>query len=270
MLGYIDDRKKTRFGLAFGPPPREPKQAQPQSLLSLLGSGKVSLGQRVAVAQQLAQSLLYLHAVNWLHKGFRSASILFFRPAGSTTVESPYISGFEYSRPGDSGAATTTGPPQDRTCLPYIHPEYMDVTTTGGFRKTYDVYSLGIVLIELALWRPINQVLGFTGTPELDDQARAGASEDGDHSKHNVEHVKQTPMKELRCIRTRILGENVILDRVGFSMSDRYRDAVKACSEGMVAFGLTDDTDQTDPVIAMLLQHAFIRVVVEALKSIVV
>jgi hypothetical protein len=31
----------------------------------------------------------------------------------------------------------------------------------GSYRKSYDIYSLGIVMTEIALWKPIKDVVGL-------------------------------------------------------------------------------------------------------------
>ncbi|OAQ64859.1 hypothetical protein VFPPC_13954 [Pochonia chlamydosporia 170] len=46
----------------------------------------------------------------------------------------------------------------------YRHPKtQFNVPRKGrnGFRKRYDVYSLGVVLFEIAVWKPIHVVLGL-------------------------------------------------------------------------------------------------------------
>src|SRR6186713_1585397 len=78
-------------------------------------------------------------------------------------MSKPYQCGFDLTRPAH---------PQEMTERPSRNPEYDiyrhpfahgDAATEGigGFKKTFDVYSLGIILIEIALWLPIHQVLGF-------------------------------------------------------------------------------------------------------------
>lgn len=84
-----------------------------------------SLTERIALAHRISVSVLYLHAVNWLHKGLRSDSIVFFPAAGSTTTEicHPVLSGFEYSRPDKEGETTTGGNLNNWWEL-YVHPDY--------------------------------------------------------------------------------------------------------------------------------------------------
>ncbi|KAH8886151.1 hypothetical protein GQ53DRAFT_750750 [Thozetella sp. PMI_491] len=108
------------------------------------------LGHKFALARQLTSSIALFHASQWLHKAFRSDNILFF---GDTTkpdaLLDPYISGFESSREISSesiGYRPTGSGPVDY----FYHPSSID-----GFTKPMDLYSFGVVLLEIAYWRPL-------------------------------------------------------------------------------------------------------------------
>ena len=155
-LGYFQDLPGRRFGIVFEPP--QGVSSQPTSLLDRLGTSGVLLSTRVTMAQHLSQWLLYLHAVNWLHKGLRSANVLFFSDDGSREFGQAYVTGFDYSRMS-KGDHTTQGPSStDDSWRWYIHPDYLGSKRNLGYRKTYDIFSLGIILIELAYWKPIKVI----------------------------------------------------------------------------------------------------------------
>ncbi|OCK84951.1 hypothetical protein K432DRAFT_287852 [Lepidopterella palustris CBS 459.81] len=243
-LGYILAKgTDARFGFVYEADGHLETPVDPQSLLERFEEGgtTVSLRARISLAQDLATSLMYLHAVNWLHKGFRSASILLFPGQGSGELGKLRLSGLEYARPDEVGL-TSTGPPQNSEWGVYCHPGYLGLGRKRGFRKTYDIYSLGIVLIEIAYWKAADEILGFTES-----------------------------QSDLGKIRGRLLTDDEkILDHVRVTMGERYHSATKACIEGMEAFGLPEEADQNDPAIGALLQQAFLYVVVDALKSIVI
>jgi hypothetical protein len=67
------------------------------------------------------------------------------------------LSGFEYSRPDISGTSTSI-PPVHAEWEIYRHPDYQGMKPQPA-RKTYDIYSLGIVLIEIALWQSIGTIM---------------------------------------------------------------------------------------------------------------
>lgn len=80
-LGYCDfgPESEHRLGLIFKNPPHVDPNVLPQCLMqAILSTPKPSLTRRIALASRIAQCLLYLHSVNWLHKGLRSENILFF------------------------------------------------------------------------------------------------------------------------------------------------------------------------------------------------
>jgi serine/threonine protein kinase len=130
----------------YGTPP----EAKPVSLLDLVTIDMVpSLTKRINLAHAIAQGLMYLHSVNWLHKSLRSNSILFFPTTGADLgYASPIISGFDYARPDFPGEVTERPKAHSKHDI-YRHPS----TLTGARQrstKSHDIYSLGIVLIEIA------------------------------------------------------------------------------------------------------------------------
>jgi hypothetical protein len=279
-LGYFQDDRATRFGLVFEPPCTE-KQPQPISLLTCFADKKVTLGTKIAIAQQLTQWLMYLHVVNWLHKGLRSAAVLFFpETPDSRDLGKPFVTGFEFSRVADKG--TTLGPTVDDIQRSfYVHPHYLGYKRQLGFLKTYDMYSLGVILVEIAYWQPISEIYRLT-TP---------ATQDG------VDRGLGPAISEIRKFRQRILGEdNDVLHHVSITMGERYLAATKACLQGISGLGLqasdgkadgpgdeqTDkmaggqtserateqDLDQADVQVAADIQQGFIDRVIDVLKGI--
>ena len=256
-MGYFQDKSpEKRFGLVFEPPAGAADQWPLHSLLEWFNKKPAPLSVRMNVAQQLARWLLYLHAVNWLHKGFRSASVLFFPSTDLQISRKAYISDFEYA-------------------ALYTHPDYLGPKRQLGFRKSYDIYSLGIVLVELAYWQRIDCIPGVllqqsarSNEGEDDGQASAGA-ERGDPSAIQPSGVAEYPVEELAKTRSRILGGELgVLEHVLETMGDKYHSATKACLEGMTAFGLSENANQVDPQVGAMLQQAFIEEVVETLDTI--
>ena len=112
-----------------------------------------------------------LHAADLLHKDFHSRNIVFFFPssAGSTiSLRSPYLVNFQYSRSyyGASGVILKQG-----DIGRYRHPSYQGFENESGppdpgaqpreyFRPEFDVYGLGVTLLEIAGWEPLDAILG--------------------------------------------------------------------------------------------------------------
>lgn len=289
--GYFDDSANDRFGFVYEVRDASLRAFQPKSLLQLFSSKPASLNSRITLAQRLATSLLYLHATNWLHKSLRSASVLFFNADGSADLRNPFISSFEYSRP-DNNNATITGAPEKTEWAVYCHPDYLG--RPGHFRKSYDIYSLGIILLELAFWKPAEEVFGIEpliSENEADlenvpthifaaelpvDRARNGLNEMKQLEDTTKDRSSRKRNQKIAEIRNLILldeasgGQPLYLEHVRNTMGERYTSAVKACIGGLDFFHLPSEVDQTDPIIATLLQQAYLRLVVDVLNAIVV
>lgn len=147
--------------------PRKAMHAQelPITLQTLLRKPKMSysppLDHRVGLAFHLAESLAAFHDVGWFHKNLVPSNII-FSPAKDqdhlVNLCDPYICGFRYSR---DTAGFTDGPLQDRPYHQHHHPDYIS-KGSGSFKtfiQPYDWYSLGILLIEIGLWRTIDTVV---------------------------------------------------------------------------------------------------------------
>lgn len=164
----------------------------PCSLYDLLASASrdtayPSQSSRMTLARRLATSLLHLHATGWLHKGVRSHNILFFgdgttpspasplsvaKNTGSQTkascvsrlIEKPFLTGFGYSRLSGLNSVSITADPDPIQEL-YRHPDVQALVPPGAqgarerFKKRYDAYSLGLVLVEIGCWRPLDTLL---------------------------------------------------------------------------------------------------------------
>lgn len=72
-------------------------------------------------------------------------------------MENPIMSGFEYSRPQSTKTTTRSLDPRWNI---YRWPTIQnDVLKEGTSRKTYDIYSFGLLLLEIAHWQPLHKLL---------------------------------------------------------------------------------------------------------------
>ena len=251
-IGYFDDRddkpkseNPERFGIVFERPNQTAGTQGPVSLREAFADSCPSLSIRVILAHKLANSLLYLHAVKWLHKGLRSDAVLLSKDPKTNKINfsEPLLSGFEYARPDREGVQSTSLS-QDPLAELYVHPDYQGDNARGSFQKTFDIYSLGIILLEIARWEPIQEIMKIA---------------DPDRPKPY----------ELRKIRGTILKEDsLILEKVKASAGDQFHEAVSSCIEGLKAFGLAADDDDTNVVPGAVLQREFTKKVVENLAQI--
>lgn len=153
LPGSGDDR----IGVVFAFP--KSHTGRPTSLSSIITNSPrtAPLGERFALARALASAVLLFHSARWIHKGLCGDNILFFPSNDSqkSALASPFILGFEYARPEDANSwkAPLGNAKYDAGKFDmYRHPEWTD-----GFTRLSDIYSLGILLFEIALWKPIEK-----------------------------------------------------------------------------------------------------------------
>ncbi|EXJ58610.1 hypothetical protein A1O7_06037 [Cladophialophora yegresii CBS 114405] len=171
-LGYFHDEEddEARFGLVYRKPEGYP-DSKPVALLDLFRQAKKpSLTQRIRLAHNLSESVMYLHSINWLHKGIRSENIIFFPPSGQVA---------DYDALGQS---------------------------TTRSKKTWDIYSQGVVLVEIAFWRSIEDIL-------------------------DVHANQKNAWSRLRKAMDFLL-EDQFLDSIEAQVGERYKDCGHRCIRG--------------------------------------
>ena len=266
-LGYFDNAKRpaesdvdsegeddvdTRIGFVFEKPKDEgtSSDVSPVSLFELLSSSpKPRITERIRLAHAIANCLLYLHSVNWLHKGLRSHNVVFF-PVTSTgkgklsigvDYSKPYLSGFDFARPARSDEVTE---------IPGDVPEYnmyRHPSTQGqgfgpreSFRKSFDIYSLGVVLVEIAHWATIDKVLG----------------------------IEKTKMRNMTGKVRGMLLEEQRVDDIGANMGEMYENATWRCISGGQELDIDENYDETSDAVAAKLSMAFYEDVVKKLGDV--
>jgi len=113
------------------------------------------LGKKFTCAKILARALLYLHLAGWLHKGIRSDNIIFCADTeDQVDLAEPYICG--YSRHSESIHDSEDVDGDGLNNL-YRHPEAQGLPIfRHEYKPGYDVYSLGMVLLELGHHRSLD------------------------------------------------------------------------------------------------------------------
>jgi serine/threonine protein kinase len=168
-LGYLLEEKPARcaFVLDLSNPPITSSvlYTAPDSLHDVLSDEnrnrhRPSQSARFRLAKQLATSVLYLQNAGWLHKGIRSQNVLLLGNGDrssafsiSQLIEAPYLVGHGYARLS-SNYQDTEGVDKDPLNILYRHPDIIG-ENRARYQKKYDTYSLGVVLIEIALWKPL-------------------------------------------------------------------------------------------------------------------
>jgi serine/threonine protein kinase len=115
------------------------------------------LNHRLRLANQLANSILYVHLAQFVHKHVAPENILLLTRAGANkrgsfpyALGDPFLVGFDRTR-AEQAISTGRGEMDIADCI-YHHPERWGRTAGMRFSMLHDVYSLGVVLLEIALW----------------------------------------------------------------------------------------------------------------------
>lgn len=216
-IGYVEDHELRRFGfvleipnpapsLSRSPPPTPTQSSldfpvEPCTVRMLLDNvPHLSLNTRVEIGIILLETLLQLHTSGWLHKALTSHNLLMFNSPSSRDVLLPsnpnqsmeiYLTGYLHARPDDLAEMTDAGQNSMDMEL-YRHPLSLGASRTR-YRKSFDLYTAGCVLLELGLWLPLSQILRDhhhtqSTTAEQVDATRTSTSEAEHHNSQPVEH----------------------------------------------------------------------------------
>lgn len=119
-----------------------------------------SLDSRFQLAQQLAACIYSFSIVRWFHKDFNSHNIFLFRDTSASSkimLDSPFVSGFSIARPDAKeqvSCISFPAYPEPRDL--YRHPDLHHESGRPRYHVKYEFYSLGLVLLEIGLWKALN------------------------------------------------------------------------------------------------------------------
>jgi hypothetical protein len=162
--GFWWDFSQNRFGLRFDYPSNLSK---PRTLLSVLWDSenpqlkaRHPLDHRIRLAKGIASALFVLHSADLVHKQVRPDNIVIFEQSSEMdslhhqpypySLGQPFLVGFDAVRKVD--AASLMLHVEDWEKQIYLSPERYRLQAGDEFRMQHDIYSLGVVLLEIALW----------------------------------------------------------------------------------------------------------------------
>ncbi|KAI9781721.1 MAG: hypothetical protein M1839_005714 [Geoglossum umbratile] len=229
-IGYFNKVQQSRYCFLYEWPDQSLHSSQFATLSQLLGGRPPipSLTDRFRLAANLANTILYLHSCGWLHKNIRSDNVLFFasslspQSSNDRPLSSPYLGGYDLARPSTTDQFSEGIGPNAATDI-YRHPSALvRHAKRPRYRPTFDIYSLGLILIEIAYWYPLSHVIRRI-IPDL-----AGAND------RQISSLQQAFLSDQRDF----------MAQVAFRMGDVYQGVVKAClSGGTHRSGARDDLE---------------------------
>jgi hypothetical protein len=169
-LGYFHDESLKQFGLIYEIPPSEqlceaeaPAGAAAPTILTLRDMlakrPRFSLTQKLRLCCDIAKAVLYIHVMDWVHKGLRPDNILFLGSASKSAVIDEhfayilppcYIAGFEHSRGVQMESDRKEDGRWDENL--YRHPNRQSLQGNNEYSMMHDTYSVGVLLLEIGLW----------------------------------------------------------------------------------------------------------------------
>lgn len=159
-VGYLDQNSDAT-GYAFRLPSDAQPGQKPVTLHQLLttvnkASDIPDLGERFELAKALVSTVFEIHNLGWMHKNIQPKHILFWpKPytQDELNISKPYLLGFDISRPNQPGEFSEKPIANLEDDL-YRHPFYKGVNSQS-FLPSFDMYSLGVILYEIGLWRRV-------------------------------------------------------------------------------------------------------------------
>ncbi|KAM0452900.1 hypothetical protein ACHAO4_005319 [Trichoderma viride] len=193
---------------------------------------KPPLADRYSIANSLALTVLNIHGSAWIHKNIWSHGILLFLqdnngstyPLGATTEipnSTPIAATKDGAKPrllaflGDWGYSrridgfTDMNVDFDIEANLYRHPERQG-KPKRQFSRIHDIYALGVVLLEIGLWRTVSQL--------FDRQIR------------EIRQTAETKLLKARDVTATLTG--LAKKELPKEMGERYASAVLACLTG--------------------------------------
>lgn len=144
---HEENRTPTAYDLLLNAPS---EVTAPRSLRNILSDkpSETPLNERIDVALGLARAILFLHASSFVHKSIRPENVLVFG-SGKAKLGKPYLVGFEKFRLSTTATQRFGDDLWEKNL--YRHPVRQGVRPQEDFIMQHDVYSLGVVLLEIGL-----------------------------------------------------------------------------------------------------------------------
>ncbi|KAK2760027.1 hypothetical protein FQN54_002763 [Arachnomyces sp. PD_36] len=210
----------------------------PQSLRALLIESNPSypLNGRLDLAKQLTNSVLFIHSSQFVHKNIRPETTIIFgkeENAGTRVLGNLYLVGFEKLRPAEGMTYRTSDGDWHRDI--YRHPSRQGTQPEERYQMQHDIYSLGVVLLELGLWKSF---ITYSSSGTISD----GAFLEADGSKKMSESEQAIPvqpdfiaehsfekntLKRATAIKDHLIS--VASQELPAKMGQKYADIVLLC-----------------------------------------
>ncbi|KAL8921163.1 MAG: hypothetical protein Q9172_004159 [Xanthocarpia lactea] len=213
-IQWFHEPENTRFGLVFDYPAGFAGLISLRDLINRPGTDqRPTLAQRFLMVKNVGDALLKWHmSANWVHQGIASHNIYFLKPRGQVSFDfsSPYLFGYEFSRPSDGISLGICV--EDFEHNVYRHPTRQGLPSEYQ-KKKHDLYSFGIMMFEVGMWSLVGSLFNAEMRKDL------------------------APSKMMKIIK---LNAH---ERLGYRMGAAYQRATSSCLDMKFGVELDDAVD---------------------------
>ncbi|KAL8718019.1 MAG: hypothetical protein Q9225_004805 [Loekoesia sp. 1 TL-2023] len=144
-------------------------QDDPTSLRALLvrANDAYPLNARINIAQTLARSVMFLHDCQFVHKSLRPENIICFATQGECP-DKPYMIGLDRFRLIDARSMRQSDDLWYKDI--YRYPSRQGIRPEKDYIMQHDIYSLGVCLLEIGLWRSFQKWDNETEHPSVNEE----------------------------------------------------------------------------------------------------
>ena len=121
-----------------------------------------TLTDRFHIAKQLAKSISYVHTLGFVHKNVRPETIIGFQTNDSKS-DLFFLVGFEKVRTVDGRTRRSRDSVWEKNL--YRHPHRQGLDPEENYIMQHDIYSLGVCLLEIGLWKSFVSYLDDAEAP---------------------------------------------------------------------------------------------------------
>ena len=232
-----------RYAYLFEPP-ADANLASMKSLEEVLNEARdrrqrIGLNKRLAIGLALAEAVLQLHTAGWLHKDIRPDNVLLFDNITEKDVQLVFLAGYQVAR-ADNPLEATEDPLSREFSELYRHPAYLD-QQRPEYHKGFDLYSLGCVLVELALWEYWPAILWRHSQDRQAQKPRSYKLDIQQLARNKSTLVEEKAMLLSQTSQT----TNALMAEIEFHGGSAYKSIVSECLAGEYNQSW-EDTDSLD------------------------
>lgn len=190
---------------------------QPRTLRAILidADSSHSLNERLELAKQAINSVMFVHSAKFVHKNIRPETIVVFKK-GNEALGPSFLVGFERFRSASSATYLLGDSSWERNM--YRHPSRQGVRPEASYKMQHDIYSLGVCLLELGLW---TSFVASTGTFDASASVWASLNLPQRLSACSSDYDKGVEMK--------LALAQLAKDQLPRRMGTKYTDIVVSC-----------------------------------------